>query len=330
MPLRLHTRSIALTIITACTLFVAVGAVSFAASPDSARSRERDMPPPRRDTARATTPPVSATLTPPHVPLAAHGRISQLPMPAVVINKRDLELLPYFGLPDILRMKLPALYPLSLGGYGQFTSFGAFGGGARDVSLRFNGRSLNSSTFGAYNLEQFPPEMAENFEIFTGADAVIFGDNASGLLVNVQEARHNSKTPYTRLWFAQGEYDYIASDGMLSQNIAEDLNATVGFRREYSVGRFANSGFDIWNVRGALRYSLSDEASFTFTEIFTNHGLGTNGGLSPESPSFTDALTAVPRIADLDERVYRHDVTLAGSWRPDSVFAASASVFFRH
>lgn len=328
MPLRFH--RIVLTIIVVCTLCIAGGGVVVAAAPDStARSRERELPPPRRDT--TTKPPVVAVpAAPPHIPIAAHGRISLLPMPAVTIDKRDLELLPYLGLPDILRQKLPTLFPLSLGSYGQNTSFAALGGDARDVSLRFNGRPLNSPTFGSFNLEQFPPEMAESFEIFTGMDAVIFGDNSSGMLVNVQEARHNIKTPYTRLWFAQGEYDYIASDGVFSQNIAENLNTTVGFRRQFSSGRFANSGFDIWNVRGALRYSPSDETTFTLTEVFTNHGLGTSGGLAADSPSFTDVLTATPRMTDLDERVYRHDVTLAGSWRPDSAFAASGSAFFSH
>lgn len=322
---------IAIIFCAASTLFLAVGAVAFAAAPDStARSRERELPPPRRDTAKIAPPPITEIAAPPHIPMSAHGRISLLPMPVVTINKRDIELLPYFGFPDILRQKLPALFPLSLGSYGQYNSFASLGGGARDISLRFNGRPLNSPTFGSFNLEQFPPEMAENFEVFTGMDAVIFGDNSSGMLINVQEARHNVKTPYTRLWFAQGEYDYIASDGVFSQNIAENLNATFGFRRQFSSGRFANSGFDIWNVRGSMRYNPSDETSFTLTEIFTNHGLGTNGGLSPDSPSFTDVLTATPRITDLDERVYRHDVTLAGSWRPDTVFAASGSMFFSH
>ncbi len=263
-----------------------------------------------------------------HIPLPTHGRLFQLPFAEKVIDKHDIETVPYFELTDILYHKTSEIFPLSLGNYGQYNSFGIFGGSARDNTMRFNGREIISSAFGTFLFDQFPPEILERIEILTGSDAVIFGDNSSGMTINVQEAIHNTKSPYTRLWYAQGEYDYIASDGIYSQNFAPNWNGTFGFRRQSSSGHFANSGFDIWNVRLGLRYSPSNSACFTLTEIFTNHGFDANGGLAANSPSFTDQLAATSRITDLDERTYRHDITLAGSWKPDSSFAASSTLFY--
>jgi hypothetical protein len=265
-----------------------------------------------------------------HSPLGNHGSLFMIPLSNITITKQELPYLNFTGLHDIISQKVPAFYPLHLGSYGQINSFSVFGGSLRDVTLRYDGRNMNSRSFGAVNLEQFPPEMIEKIEILTGTDAIVFSDNSNGSLINIQEIRHNIGKPFTRISFSQGGYNFIASDGTFSQNIAPNWNATLGFRRESASSRFTNSGFDVWNLRAILRWSPSDKTSFSLTELFTNHGIGTNGGLDSLSPSFSNELIALPMYPDLDERVFRHDITLSASTllADDSSSTVSGAFYF--
>lgn len=263
-------------------------------------------------------------------PLQTHGSLFAIPLKITTITKQELPYLNFIGLHDIISQKVPIFYPLHLGSYGQMNSFSVFGGSLRDITLRYDGRNMNSRSFGGVNLEQFPPEMIEQIEILTGTDAIIFSDNSNGALINIQEIRHDIAKPFTRISFSQGGYNFIASDGTFSQNFAPNWNATLGFRRQSSNSRFTNSDFEVWNLRAIVRWSPSDKTSFSLSELFTNHGIGTNGGLDSLSPSFSNELIAVPMYSDLNERVFRHDVTLAGSslLADDSSSTASGTLYF--
>ncbi len=265
------------------------------------------------------------------VPLRNHGSLCMIPLTSVTtITKQELPYLNFTGLHDIISQKVPTFYPLHLGSYGQMNSISVFGGGLRDVTLRYDGRSMNSRIFGGANLEQFPPEMIEKIEILTGTDAIVFSDNSNGALINIQEIKHNIATPFTRIAFSQGGYNFIASDGTFSQNIAPNWNTTLGFRRQSASSRFTNSGYEVWNLRAILRWSPSDRTSFSLSELFTNSGIGTNGGIDSLSPSFSNEIIALPMYADLDERVFRHDITLSGSsvLADDSSSTASGTLYF--
>ena len=266
-----------------------------------------------------------------HVPLRTHGSLFTIPLSTVkTITKYELPYLNFTGLHDIISQKEPTFYPLHLGSYGQMNSFAVFGGSLRDITLRYDGRDVNSRSFGGATLEQFPPEMVEQIEILTGTDAIIFSDNSNGALINIQEVKHNIAKPFTRISFTQGGYNFIASDGTFSQNVAQNFNATLGFRRESSSSRFANSDFDVWNLRAILRWNPSDRTSFSLSELFTNHRIGTNGGLDSLTPSFSNDIIALATYPDLDERVYRHDLTLAGSGvlAEDSSSTLSGTLYF--
>ncbi len=255
----------------------------------------------------------TADTTKPSKPLRTHGSIFQIAYPVRTITKQDLQFLNFTAINDILSQVSHEVLPLHLGSYGQVNGMSIFGSGLRDVSLQFNGRSLNERVFGAVNVEEYPPEMAEQLEIFTGADAVIFSDNSSGMLINIQERVFNTKTPYTHLWYSQGGYDYIASDGILSQNIAKNWNATIGFRRQSATSRYTNTDLDLWNIRANVRWSPSNYTTFTLSELFTHRRTGINGGIDSTSPSIGNELLAVPMYSEFNERVYRHDVTLSGT-----------------
>jgi len=269
----------------------------------------------------------------PFIPLKTHGSIFLLKNKnSKVIRKEDIQFDVYNGFTELLSSKLP-FYPLFLGSPGLFNSFSAFGGTSRDVSLTFNGRPVTDMAFGSFNLEQFSPEFMEKTEILTGSDAVIFSDNSSGFLANIQEVRYNTAKPYTKLWYEQAGYDFIAADGIFSQNPMKNVNFTFGFHKTTSKGRYKNSWLDSWNVRALLRWNLSDRTNVSLTENFFNHGIGTNGGVNlDKSSALYDELAAEPNYEFNNERVFRHDLTatLTSYLDKDSSQAVLSNAFFTY
>jgi len=208
-----------------------------------------------------------------------------------------------------------------------------------NVNFRFNNRPLSDAAYGSYNPELIQPEFMERAEILIGSDAVIFSNNASGALINIQEIRYNTGRPFTRLWYSQAGYNFIGADAIYSQNIMKNWNMTLGFRHLSSDNKYINTSFDMWNVRGILRWNPSDRTSISLTENFTNHGTNLNGGIDYDNTP-TDAITgetligsgvdAVPYFRRFNERNYRHDLTLSLSsyLADDSSSAFSASAYF--
>ena len=128
--------------------------------------------------------------------------------------------------------------------------------------------------------------------------------------------------------YQQAAYDYIASEGLFSQNISQNSNVFFGFRRQSSSSRFSNAGFDQWNLRAGFRYNPTQSTSISITELFTNHGVNDNGGLSSNS-SYNDPLTAQVLIVDMNRRQFRHDIIGTITYLPqkDSSLLYTSSIY---
>ncbi len=268
---------------------------------------------------------------PPVAQLVAHGRFFITATHAyLTIAKQDFQTQDYSGLTDILAARLSA-FPLFLGGQGLFNHLSVLGASPRDVAVMLNGRNMNDAAFGAFLLDQFPQEMMDCAEIFIGSDAAIIADNAAGAAINLQEIRHNTRRPFTRIWFQQsGAGTFGSSDGTLSYNVANDWNLTLGYRRQSTDGQYANSGVDGWNIRAMLRWSASSNATLSLSYLYTQHRMNLNGGL--ESIRSTDAVLQIANstlFSQLRDNQNRHDITLTGSLFLDEKHrsAASGSVF---
>lgn len=244
-------------------------------------------------------------------PLTVHGKISNKKIDHfLIISKDSILFSDYTTLQDIFNEKLP-VYPLNLGNYANLNSFSLFGGFPSGLSFRFNGREINDYQYPFFNFETFPVEYFENIEIFAGSDALIFSNNSSSSLINFQERIYNTRKPYTKIWFSQAAYDFLASDGVFSQNFIPNVNFTFGYRRMSVKGRFDNTWMDSWNLRGGLRWNINDKTNISLVEIFTNHGQGTNGGIDKiNSDNLFDELVANPKYDQMNERAFKHDLTL--------------------
>lgn len=243
------------------------------------------------------------------------------------ISKKDLLWMDYSSLFEVLKEKLP-VQPLSLGNYGQFNSFRIFGGYPKDLSTSFNTRMMNDIEYGSYNLTQFSPEYLESIEILTGSDAAIIGANSSGALLNIQQIKYNTSVPYTKMWFYKSANNMIGADGVFSQNIAPNLNMTFGFKSQGENGPYKNQWVEAWQLRGFLRWNISKLTNISISENFNNHSIGTNGGIHQDSSSnIFDPLGQDIKLYydNLDERVYRHDLTASFLTLSDSMGTTSLS-----
>ncbi len=269
----------------------------------------------------------------PYIPLRNHGSIFLLPNSSLKkIRKGETLFDIYNSMSELLYKRMP-VYPLFLGSTGKYNTFSAFGGTHRDNSFSFNGRQLYDAAFGTINPEQFSPEFFEQAEILTGSDAIVFSDNASGILINYQEIKYNTAKPYSKLWYSEGGFGFTGADGIISQNIMKNVNFTFGFGKLTSKGRYNNSWNDNWNARGLLRWNLSEKTNISFVENFHNSGNGTNGGLNPyQTASLYDENSAVPYFEFNNERVFRHDIstTVTSYLDKDTTQAFSAGAFFTY
>lgn len=228
----------------------------------------------------------------------------------VHITKKALRTIRYGSLSEVLK-RGTFFQPLSLGGFGQPNSVNIFGGFANDIGVSYNGRTLTDLWSGAYNLEQHSPEGFDAIDVYVGTDAVGLAPQSTLTWVNLQGIRHNTATPYSVLWYSQGGGDLIAADITLSQNIAENLNVTVGVRRNGARGVFQRTDFDVWNARLALTFTPSPRTSVDVRYDLASMNTDLWGGLlSNIVLTNVNEATAVPVHTGLRDETRRHDGTL--------------------
>lgn len=225
-------------------------------------------------------------------------------------NRRNIR---YQTMGELLARGTPYM-PLSQGGYGQQDAISVLGGANIDLSVSSNGRPLFEPWSQQFNLAQAPPEATERVEILTGVHAIGLGSTLSLSSVNMQDMQHNTATPFSQLWYAQGGGGFIAADVAFSQNVAPGLNASIGVRRSGAAGRYANTDFDIWNLRLALRYTMDTLNHFGLSYSLASQNTELWGGLRTISPlnQFTEQ-TAPTVFSTLKDDSRRHDVTLSAT-----------------
>lgn len=261
------------------------------------------------------------------IPKYKHGSFSQLiDSNSLVIKKTELKEIHYSTLQEIYDHKLPVQI-LQQGSFGNYNTFSAFGALPANNSIKFNTRTINNFDFGGYNLSLFSPEFFEQLEFFYGSDAIVLGDNSNGSLINLQEIRYNTAKPYSKLWFAEGGFGFLAADGVFSQNFDPKWNFTFGFKNYNTNSRFPDTWANIWNVRGLLRFNPNKYRSFSLVYNFSNLGIGTGGGVNYDSiDNVYDNITTLSYYPDANEREFRHDITLSYSDLFDTLSIQSLSI----
>lgn len=260
-------------------------------------------------------------------PSKFHGKLLNI-IPYKTINKTDLKSINYTALSDIINFTLPT-YSRNLGFFGQYNNFGYLGS-IKSNNLLINGVNQQNHTFNNINLEIYSPEIAENIDIFVGSDASILS-NKGDMLINIQEAKFNTKRPFSRLWFQDAVSDFISIDGLIAQNLDSNSNVFFGFKTQNSAGIFPNTWIHSWNIRTGYRLNFDTLSSLSILYIFNNHGLGLNGGVDFDlSATPYSAIGAVPLFSNLNERTFRNQLLITYSDYNSSFLNFNSNLYFTH
>lgn len=263
-------------------------------------------------------------------PLLEHGSLIFNIANKRVIDKKTASWINYSNINDILKKNLPT-YSMDLGQYGEVQHLSLFGGGLRDNSVASNGVQLSSPLFNPYNINNFAPDFFESLEVLLGSDAVIFGNNSSGMLVNIQEIKYNTRKPYTKLFYNQGAGDYMAGDVVYSQNLSEQLNLFLGARSQSAKNQYLNNFFDYWNLRGGIRWNIDTNTSISLIENFTQHKFQRNGGVDiNQTDNMYNAMVSTPVYINHLEEELLHNINLTGTRLLTPSTKLSTNVFFSH
>jgi hypothetical protein len=246
-----------------------------------------------------------------YTPLASHGRLGIIPLrPFTDITKRDVRKIQYYSLPEIVTTATPWM-PMSAGGLGQHNSMSIAGAMPVDIAVSENGRSLVDVWSGTMHLEQLAPEGFDRAELYLGTDAVALSATMSTVALNLQDVQHNTGSPFSKLWYHQAGGDYIAADMELTQNVAPNVNVMFGVRRAGANGRYARTKYDVWNIRSAVRWSISSMSTVSLNYHASSLSTDLWGGINANTNTqFDNEGVAQPVYAALRDDSRRHDLTL--------------------
>lgn len=234
-----------------------------------------------------------------------------------VITKADIRRMDYRSLPELLQRSTGA-YPRFTGGFGQHNAMTFMGEDPANHVYSVNGRHVFDPWSWRLHTEQVSVEGMERIEILHGTDAVGLGGGMGLHAINMQQIIYDTKTPITRLWYAQGGGEFLATDVTLSQNVAPSMNATFGLRRSGAIGRFDQTDFDVWNVRSAFRWtpstSMHMQVSYDLASLNTDLWGGVN---APDMTAITEA-TAIPVFESLRDLTRRHDLQATAAYLPNA------------
>lgn len=185
-----------------------------------------------------------------------------------------------------------------------YSSISVFNSFAHHLNVSLNGISLNDHLSNAGNLYSIHPEAVHKAQMYIGSDAAIIGGSV-GPYLYLQENMYSTSKPFSKLWYIQGGYDLIGTEGLLTQNIDTNLNIHGSFRRLSSGGMLQNAGSDLWNTRLGIRYAPTNKIHYSMQWLFGNHGSYHNGGVIGE---YQNPINANVMYENYFQRRYSHHI----------------------
>lgn len=251
------------------------------------------------------------------LPLATHGAIHSC-NPSNTIKKADKLWQNYYNLSDLIKHKFPLLN-MDLGQHGEHIHLPFFGALRKQNSVSYNGTELSFPYFQPFNYNLFSPDNYQTLQIFTGSDAVIFGNNSSGMMLNIQETIYNTRKPYTKLAYQQSNGDYISGDVTFAQNLSETMNFSAGVRSQSAKNSYRNNYFDYWNLRFSLRWNPDSLTSISLSNNYFQNKQERNGGVSPIlSEDVFDFISNIPVLSEYQQEENINLLSLSATRQTDS------------
>ena len=260
-------------------------------------------------------------------PINDIGAVEPFTNSFTVITANDIPHREYRSLYDLLST-LPGVFIRDLASPGHQNQIIVNGFDENSIGIMIDGIPYNNYYTGSLNLWNIPVENIDRVEFISGPEALFYNGVSSGAVINIITKNYNNNTAYTKLRYSQGVDGYVQTDATFAQNIAKDLNLSIGLTH-YSfgsnkdakgfIGRFYNSNDDAWNFRMRMRYNISDDMDVLYTYHYTKTWTGLNGGINYyNTASFFDPLNATINNSDAYEKLDNGYSNITFAYKPSS------------
>lgn len=212
-------------------------------------------------------------------PVRFTQELQKIPASVSLITRQDIENSNAQTVPAILRMQTGLVIRDY---YGNGTKVSAdlrgFGETAGSNTLVLvDGRRINEIDLSGVDWTQIPLDRIERIEIVRGANSVLYGDNATGGVINIITKTGKDK-PKLEFQTIGGSYDMNkqgfsinGSEDKLSYFLSVSRNSTHGYRK--------NSEYRATDFSSKLIYSLSDNFSVGLNTGYHDADYGLPGAL---------------------------------------------------
>jgi vitamin B12 transporter len=158
------------------------------------------------------------------------------------------------------------------------------GGASNGVLVLIDGKPINSSQFGAVDLDSLPLDMVERIMVFKPPVPVEFGPGASGGAVNiVTRVNKKAATATTKVRVEGGSFGTVSGSATRIQPVGEDqVFVTAGGSR--TDGKRTNSDNTKGNFSAQWRRDLEGSDSIDFTGRYYGVERGAPGPLDNPTP----------------------------------------------
>ena len=151
-------------------------------------------------------------------------------------NARNVaELVKYEAGVDVKKkLNTPSSYRIDVRGFGEVAS--------ANTLVLVDGRKINMPDLSGMNLDTIPLNRVERVEIYRGGRSVLYGDNATGGVINIITRKESQKSNTLTLSAEAGSYEYYRLGASL-EGFAEDLYYAFDSSFTESDGYHDNSGY---------------------------------------------------------------------------------------
>lgn len=198
---------------------------------------------------------------------------SRLPANITVISAQDIRQSPASNLPDLLKTQAGIGVSALYGGFGIDASVDLRGFGPATASLNtlilLDGQRLNPAAMESVNWSLIPLNNIERIEIMRGSGTVLYGDGASGGVVNIITKKATGTQQNITL--GTGSNGLLTADAQLSArgesahiNLAGHFADTNGWRQNSAASQTSLAGrvgIDGSRAKGFVDFSGFDESA---------------------------------------------------------------------
>lgn len=213
-------------------------------------------------------------------PNRSQEEISDTPFNISIITKAQIEHSKAKTIPELLKSQSSIIIKDYLGnGKTANVDIRGFGEtGISNVLVLVDGRRVNNIDLSGTDWIQIPISMVEKIEILRGAGTVLYGDNASGGVINIITKKPALKEYELKSGLLTGSYGTYGEKMEISFNKG-NFSGLGLFEQYRTEGYRINSDLIRNDVNGKLSYSLNDNLKTKVT--FGNHRdkYGLPGGL---------------------------------------------------